>query len=306
MVQALEPVKPNASRTRRSQVQSVRAGCSAAAVPASAAAGAASWPARSRRADRAIRSKRRWPRRSRTATPPASVRAPEDDGITVEPYIPAGRCTSLSKKRRDAPRRRCPASMCPPAPSVREASAACRARRSCRLLRGGHSEPQKAEAEPRNARALFKRLASNVGLNLGHEAEPSRSRDRVHAAIDDAAARSAIEAGAPRFRTLRVRQPRAPAASSIPMAARRLAAGRRRSRSRSRHSSSTVKHNVEDQSEIDPARLPRRVFFVYRRRRHRPWRLEYFDAETFGAAAHPRRVRSSSPVSASIAACPSP
>jgi cell division protein FtsZ len=48
--------------------------------------------------------------------------------------------------------------------------------------------------EPRNARALFRRLASNVGLNLGGEADAQPEPERVQPQFDDAAARSAIEA----------------------------------------------------------------------------------------------------------------
>src|SRR6185437_39681 len=53
------------------------------------------------------------------------------------------------------------------------------------------------EQEPRNARALFKRLASNVGRNL----RPQSDEEPVEAdypGADDAAARSAIEAGGAR------------------------------------------------------------------------------------------------------------
>jgi cell division protein FtsZ len=56
---------------------------------------------------------------------------------------------------------------------------------------------EKQEGEPRNARALFKRLASNVGLNL-KPAEPERQQPTFDAGAEDADARSAIEAGAPR------------------------------------------------------------------------------------------------------------
>jgi cell division protein FtsZ len=56
---------------------------------------------------------------------------------------------------------------------------------------------ERQEAEPRNARALFKRLASNVGLNLRTQQESGHDETR-YTASDDAAARSAIEAGTPR------------------------------------------------------------------------------------------------------------
>jgi cell division protein FtsZ len=59
-------------------------------------------------------------------------------------------------------------------------------------------EPQERhDAEPRNARALFKKLASNVGLNLG-QPTPAGREETSYSAADDAAARSAIEAGGAR------------------------------------------------------------------------------------------------------------
>jgi cell division protein FtsZ len=56
---------------------------------------------------------------------------------------------------------------------------------------------EKQEPEPRNARALFKRLASNVGISLKSN-EPTRAEPAVEPSADDAAARSAIEAGGAR------------------------------------------------------------------------------------------------------------
>ncbi len=117
----------------------------------------------------------------------------EDDGITVEPYIPAAAATQLEEAPRiiDAP-----------IPSVYVPSSAERPdgqRRMPRteelpnVARRSLHEQEKQEQEPRNARALFKRLASNVGLGL-KPAEPVRQE----APADDATARSAIEAGASR------------------------------------------------------------------------------------------------------------
>ena len=56
---------------------------------------------------------------------------------------------------------------------------------------------ERHDAEPRNARALFKRLASNVGLNLRQSPEQGAD-ETTYSAHDDAAARSAIEAGGAR------------------------------------------------------------------------------------------------------------
>jgi cell division protein FtsZ len=121
----------------------------------------------------------------------------EDDGITVEPYIPHATHTHLEEAPRliDAP-----------IPSAYVPSSAERPdgqRRMPRteefpaVARQSLSAQEKQEAEPRNARALFKRLASNVGLNLKSN-EPSRAEPAVEPSADDAAARSAIEAGGAR------------------------------------------------------------------------------------------------------------
>ena len=53
------------------------------------------------------------------------------------------------------------------------------------------------DAEPRNARALFKRLASNVG-NVLRSPDPQMRDESLRVSADDAAARSAIEAGSAR------------------------------------------------------------------------------------------------------------
>jgi cell division protein FtsZ len=121
----------------------------------------------------------------------------EDDGITVEPYIPHATHTHLE----EAPRL-----IEAPIPSAYVPSSAERPdgqRRMPRteefpaVARQSLSAQEKQEAEPRNARALFKRLASNVGLNLKSN-EPSRAEPAVEPSADDAAARSAIEAGGAR------------------------------------------------------------------------------------------------------------
>jgi cell division protein FtsZ len=59
---------------------------------------------------------------------------------------------------------------------------------------------EKQEGEPRNARALFKRLASNVGFNLKPNAPQGQDETR-YTASDDAAARNAVEAGTSRVST---------------------------------------------------------------------------------------------------------
>jgi cell division protein FtsZ len=123
----------------------------------------------------------------------------DDDGITVEPYIPAA--AAPQHQLEEAPRL-----IDAPIPSVYVPSSAERPdgqRRMPRteelpaVARRSLSEQEKQPEEPRNARALFKRLASNVGLNL-RSAEQARPAQPLEASADDAAARSAIEAGASR------------------------------------------------------------------------------------------------------------
>jgi cell division protein FtsZ len=121
----------------------------------------------------------------------------EDDGITVEPYIPAATHNLIEEGMR-APEA--------PIPSVYVPSHAERPdgqRRMPRteelpvVARRSLGVQEKQEVEPRNARALFKRLASNVG-NALRAPEPQGRDETAYTSADDAAARSAIEAGAPR------------------------------------------------------------------------------------------------------------
>jgi cell division protein FtsZ len=122
----------------------------------------------------------------------------EDDGIIVEPYIPAA---AAPQQLEEAPRL-----IDAPIPSVYVPGSAERPdgqRRMPRteelpaVARRSLHEQEKQPEEPRNARALFKRLASNVGLNL-RSSEPARQAAPLPSSADDAAARSAIEAGASR------------------------------------------------------------------------------------------------------------
>ncbi|HEV7275335.1 MAG TPA: cell division protein FtsZ [Devosiaceae bacterium] len=121
----------------------------------------------------------------------------EDDGITVEPYVPSSVYDDAMEE---------PVAAEEPVPSVYVPSNAARPdgqRRMPRteelpaVARRSLNGQEKQEAEPKNARALFKRLASNVGLNLRPDEVPERA-EPLPPSADDAAARSAIEAGAPR------------------------------------------------------------------------------------------------------------
>jgi cell division protein FtsZ len=124
--------------------------------------------------------------------------AQEDDGIIVEPYTPAAEIHAEPEEA--------PVVVEQPIPSVYVPSHAARPdgqRRMPRteelpvVARRTQEMQERQDNEPRNARALFKRLASNVGLNLGQPQPEQRAEPRTSPA-DDAAARSAIEAGGAR------------------------------------------------------------------------------------------------------------
>ncbi|WP_404403100.1 cell division protein FtsZ [Pelagibacterium halotolerans] len=187
MVQALDPIKPNANRAA---LQARR--------PAAEAAPQQAEPQQAQRADvaahmsdeqfeaavaSAIREGRAAPK----------VQAGEDSGVTIEPYVPSAPAPQPVEEAPRAPEAEAPK---PYVPSGAERPALQRrmprADEMPAVARQQMEQP-KAE-EPRNARALFRRLASNVGLNLGGDGEHEHEIDRRQSEFDDAAARSAIEA----------------------------------------------------------------------------------------------------------------
>ncbi len=122
----------------------------------------------------------------------------EDDGISVEPYTPS----AFSHEAIDEPTQHNDL----PVPSVYVPSSAARPEGQRRMprteelpivARRSQEGQERQDGEPRNARALFKRLASNVGINLG-QGEPVVRDEPNHSLADDNAARSAIEAGGAR------------------------------------------------------------------------------------------------------------
>jgi cell division protein FtsZ len=132
-----------------------------------------------------------------TQPEPTFTAYPADDGVTVEPYIPNAGLDHIEETAY-APE--------PPVPSVYVPSRAERPEGQQRMLRTEElpavarkslQAEERHEPEPRNARALFKRLASNVGLGLRPQ-QPSGLDETHYSASEDAAARSAIEAGHPR------------------------------------------------------------------------------------------------------------
>src|SRR5690606_14984263 len=134
-----------------------------------------------------------------SATHAADPAHDEDDaGVFVEPYIPAAESLADPDEPVAMPEE--------PIPSVYVPSHAARPEGQRRMprteelpivARRTQEAQERLDAEPRNARALFKKLASNVGINLGQQAAPQAPAPSYGVA-DDAAARSAIEAGATR------------------------------------------------------------------------------------------------------------
>ena len=128
---------------------------------------------------------------------PAYSHYEQDDGVTVEPYIPGGAVDHLEEPARAIEQ---------PIPSVYVPSHAERPQGERRMPRTEElpavarktlAAEERHEPEPRNARALFKRLASNVGLGLRPQQHPGLD-ETPYSTTDDAAARAAIEAGAAR------------------------------------------------------------------------------------------------------------
>jgi cell division protein FtsZ len=191
MVQALEPAKPHASRTplevrRHVPVEPTRTQTERAPVGMPVAPQAIENQVEAAVAE------------AFSFGAPTPSYAQDDDGVSVEPYIPAAESVQEPEEAEQIEEQ--------PIPSVYVPSHAARPEGQRRMPRTEElpvvarrsQEPQERhDAEPRNARALFKKLASNVGLNLGQPAPAGRD-ETGYSAADDAAARSAIEAGGAR------------------------------------------------------------------------------------------------------------
>ncbi|WP_108396548.1 cell division protein FtsZ [Devosia submarina] len=200
MVQALEPAKPHASRTplevrRHVPVEPTRVQMERAAErPQAAPAAAPVVPQQiEHQVEQAVAEAFSF------ETPAPSYQHGEDDGVFVEPYIPAAPVTHEIEEPTMVHDES-------PVPSVYVPSSAARPETQRRMprteelpvvARRTQEVQERQDAEPRNARALFKRLASNVGLNLGQPAAGGRD-DTGYSQADDNAARSAIEAGGAR------------------------------------------------------------------------------------------------------------
>ncbi len=165
MVQAMDPVVPNAARAitlqdRKEEAPSTLEADVAAAVTASVS----------------------------TQEPKA---AETDDGVRVEPYTPSARPTQAMEEEAQQPEAPMP-KVHVPSHAVRP-DAARRMPRQEELPRAAQQELNDKPGEVRNARALFSRLASNVGLNISMDGHGTGAPED-NGAADDSAARSAIEA----------------------------------------------------------------------------------------------------------------
>jgi len=193
MVQAMEPAKPHASRTPLSVKRHVPAEHSV--VPQTVQPVTAHAQAEAEEIGHQVEAAVAEAFAAHKAAP---ALADEDDGIVVEPFTPEAESLAEAEEA--------PMVQEQPIPSVYVPSHAARPEGQRRMprteelpavARRSQELQDRHEAEPRNARALFKRLASNVGLNLGQQQAESRAEPQAPVA-DDAAARSAIEAGVAR------------------------------------------------------------------------------------------------------------
>ncbi|MBO9587527.1 cell division protein FtsZ [Devosia sp.] len=193
MVQALEPAKPHASRTPLAVRRHVPVETTRAAAPAPE-------PTAELIEDIGFEVESAVAQAFAAERPAAAPQQHymEDDGIVVEPYTPAAEMHAEPEEAPMVEEK--------PIPSVYVPSHAARPdgqRRMPRteelpvVARQSQQAQDRHAEEPRNARALFKRLASNVGLNLGQQQVEPR-REPASSMADDAAARSAIEAGGAR------------------------------------------------------------------------------------------------------------
>ncbi|MFD1251447.1 MULTISPECIES: cell division protein FtsZ [Devosia] len=191
MVQALEPAKPHASRTPLSVKRHVPVEPTRSVVPPAPEPVIAEVEEIGQQVEAAVAE-------AFAAQRPLQQSMLEDDGVFVEPYTPAAEIHHEPEEVQMVEEQ--------PIPSVYVPSHAARPEGQRRMprteelpavARRTQDAQERHEAEPRNARALFKRLASNVGLNLGQQAAETRQEPRTSTA-DDAAARSAIEAGGAR------------------------------------------------------------------------------------------------------------
>jgi len=188
MVQALEPMKANAARAPLAVRRAV------APEPESTPVVAQPEPVLAQQFEADVR---QAVAEAITHAEPLYADYEPDDGVMVEPYIPTSTAEHVEEPAYVAEA---------PIPSVYVPSHAERPEGRTRMPRTDElpsvarkslAQEERHESEPRNARALFKRLASNVGLGL-RPGQGGDATDTRYTTSQDAAARSAIEAGQPR------------------------------------------------------------------------------------------------------------
>ena len=189
MVQALDPVKPNAARQ---PLQARRPADAGAAAPAPAEAPAERPQVAPEMSDdefeAAVASA------IRTAPAAAPARASEDHGVVIEPYTPQAQTREPVEEAPRAPEAAMPRPYVPSGAERPQLNRRVPRQEELPAVARRQLEEPKTD-EPRNARALFRRLASNVGLNIGQDQEEAVPQPHQRREFDDVAARAAIEAG---------------------------------------------------------------------------------------------------------------
>lgn len=184
MVQAMDPVKPNADRAIHVK-REVRASEPVKAAPAA--------PVAEQKVEQPVDELDRAMQQAVTAALSGpKVEVVENNDVTVEPYIPSAEPMRAEMDERPQVKDVEPVQSYVPQATQRPAPAR-RMPRADELptpAREAMSQSSTQETEPRNARALFRRLASNVGL-------PTREEEPATQQHDDSLARSAVEASSP-------------------------------------------------------------------------------------------------------------
>ncbi|MBJ6986612.1 MULTISPECIES: cell division protein FtsZ [unclassified Devosia] len=202
MVQAMEPAKPHASRTPLSVKRHVPVEANRPVVPQAPVEPVMMEVEDISSQVEAAVAEAFHAQHPTPAAQPSPVSFHEDDGIVVEPYVPASEShyepeEIVVAQEQPIPSVYVPSNAARPdgqrrMPRTEELPAVARRTQEAAVA------PQVQTEEPRNARALFKRLASNVGLNLGAPAQAEVRAEPRQTMADDAAARSAIENGGQR------------------------------------------------------------------------------------------------------------
>lgn len=174
MVQAMDPVQPDAARAITLQKRDASAEKSEEAPV-------------EKQMEEAVSN-------ALNAQPARPAPIAEDEGVRVEPFTPAAHAPAAVEEEMRLQESPMP-QVHVPSHAVRPDAARQMPRRED-MPRAGQAAMSGVQSEVRNARALFSRLASNVGLNISLDGHGRKDEDETRA--DDSAARSAIEASRPR------------------------------------------------------------------------------------------------------------